>query len=445
MLVAVGRPSASLVHGEETPKLRLTTFRCEVAPPIGYMIGWEQPMTSVKDPLWAKGVVVEDQGRRHVLCAVDWCLMSNSTHDLFRRKLAEAAGADTSRVAVHTVHQHTAPRVDDELQQLLDREGIPYQYTDAGFSDKVTDRVAAALRKSLDRLQPFDHVGTGQAKVERVASSRRLPLPNGKVRWRGSAGARNPELAAAPEGRIDPMLKTITLARGDKPIVRLHYYAVHPQTCNGDGRAWSDAPGYARERLEADDGAFQIYFTGCAGDVGMGKYNDATELARQQLTNRLYAGMAASIAATRLTPAARIRWRTVSLRLPVRTEAGDTAADYRAKMHDPKLSLPKRVAAARHVVFTERIERPIELSCLEIGPASVVHLPGESLIEFQLYAQQLAPDRCVAVASYGDWGPGYVCTEQAFVEGGYEPGSCNSGRGTEATLKKAIRQLLAVD
>ena len=129
----------------------------------------------------------------------------------------------------------------------------------------------AAAQEAATRLEPFDRIGTGQAKVERVASTRRLRDEKGRPLTRYSSGAKNPKMAEAPEGHIDPWLKTITLARGDKPLVRLHYYATHPQTFCCDGRASADFVGMAREAVEREDKVFQIYFTGCAGDVTAGK------------------------------------------------------------------------------------------------------------------------------------------------------------------------------
>ena len=80
---------------------------------------------------------------------------------------------------------------------------------------------------------------------------------------------------------------------------------------------------------------------------------------------------------------------------------------------------------------------------LAIGPVRLLHLPGECAIEFQLFAQQLVPDAFVAVAAYGDLGPGYICTEKSFSEGGYEPSASRGGPQSERVLKEAIRQLLA--
>ena len=428
--------------GQPPAGLRVATFSCDVTPPVGgHPLIWLTSVKTVEDPLLAKGVVLDDGQHRYVLCAVDWCGLCNSSHELFRRKLAGGVGTDVARVEVHCVHQHTAPYTDSDAQRLLDKEADPPKYVDFKFLDQLTDRLAAAAKESLGRLEAFDQVGLGRAKVDRVASSRRIPVGGGKFRWRMSS-CKDPEVRALPEGTIDPFLKTVTLARGGKPLVRIHYYATHPQSFYGDPRACSDTAGFARARLEKKEGVFQIYFTGCAGNVAMGKYNDASRKARAELTDRLYAGMEAAVAATRFAPAGQIEWKSLPLRLPLRTEPGYRIEDNRARMKNTKANPIRRVRAATRVAFAERIDRPLDVSVLKIGPAWLLHLPGECMVEFQLYAQELVPEQFLAVAAHGDVGPGYICTEKSFSEGGYEPTASRAGPKSEHVLKKAIRQLL---
>ncbi len=429
------------VSGQDTDSLRVATFCSDVTPPLGHPCYPDsKPLATIEHPLLAKGIVIDDGKHRYVLCAVDWCELCNSTHLLFRRKLAEAVGTDVSRVAVQSVHQHTALLADGDAHRLLQTQEKPPPYLDLTFLDQVTDRLAEAAKRALDDLEPFDRIGTGQAKVERVASSRRIPIGGGKVRTRYSA-TRDAGLQAAPEGPIDPMLKTITLASGEKPLVRLHYYATHPQTFYRDQRASYDFPGLARERIEKSSGVFQIYFTGCAGDVAAGKYNNGTPEARAELAERLQAGMEASIASTKLAPVGPLRWRTFPLKMPVRTGSGYGVAENRATMADTRATAARRKDAARNIVFAERTE-PIELSSLQIGDVHIVHLPGEPMVAFQLFAQELKPKSFVAVAGYGDGCPGYICTEEAFGEGGYEPSASRVAPESEKDVRTAIRQLL---
>ena len=435
-------PCVSAEGAEAVCSARLATFSCDVTPPAGgHPLIWVVPVAEVETPLLAKGVVLDDGRGRYVLCAIDWCGLCNSSYELFRKKIADAAETDVSRVAVHSVHQHTAPYTDGDAQRLLDGLDDLPTYVDFEFLDEVTDRLADSVRKSLEQLQPFDRVGTGQAKVDRVASSRRIPVEGGKIRSRMSS-CTDPEVRALPEGKIDPMLKTITFARGGKLLVRLHYYATHPQSFYGDPRASYDVPGFARERLQEKEGVFQIYFTGCSGDVAMGKYNDRSRKARDELTDRLYAGMEASVASTQFVPFQGLEWRTLPLALPAREDPGQTIADNRAKMADPQLSVVRRIRAATRVAYAQRADRPIDLSLLVIGDVRLLHLPGESMVEFQLFAQQQKPGALVAVAAYGDVGPGYICTEASFSEGGYEPSASRVAPHSESLFKAAIRELL---
>jgi hypothetical protein len=186
---------------------------------------------------------------------------------------------------------------------------------------------------------------------------------------------------------------------------------------------------------------FQIYFTGCAGNVTAGKYNDGSGAMRAGLTHRLLAAMEVSAAATRLVPAERIAWRTLPLVLPARSDRGFGLAENEQIAADTKLDPKARVVGACRAAFQRRNRVPIDLTLLEIGPVRVLHLPGEPFIEFQLLAERLAAANFVAVAGYGDGGPGYLCTEQSYQEGGYEPTAAMLAPGAEAALNRAIGQL----
>ncbi len=422
--------AGTLVAAAGSPRLRVASFRAGVTPAPGEPLIWVTAATRVADPLWAKGVVLEDARARYVLCAVDWCGLANSTHRLFRQKLAAAARTDITQVAVQAVHQHTAPYIDGDAYALLEKLPAPPLRMSERFLEEVTDRLAEAARQALARLEPFDRIGTGQARVEQVASARRV-FTGGKLIVRYSGSGKDPAMAALPEGPIDPMLRTVTLARGWQPLVRLHYYASHPQTFCCDGVVSGDFVSAAREEVERQEGLPQVYFTGCAGDVTVGKYNDGSPEARQALARRLRQGLVAAIAATRLAPVGRMRWRTVELVLPPKPRATPTAAQ----------SGQDHYREATAAAFAQR-RFPLEASALELGQVSVLHLPGEPMLEFQKHAQGLRPDRFVAVAGYGDISPGYLCTDRAFEEGGYEPSAAHAGPGTEARVKKALGKLL---
>jgi len=73
----------------------------------------------------------------------------------------------------------------------------------------------------------------------------------------------------------------------------------------------------------------------------------------------------------------------------------------------------------------------------------VLHMPGELFVEYQLAAQKMRPDLFVAMAAYGDYAPGYIGTEVAYPQGGYETGKVSLvAPKVEGVLMEAIERLL---
>jgi len=236
-------------------------------------------------------------------------------------------------------------------------------------------------------------------------------------------------------------LRTISFHDDATPLAELHYYATHPQSFYGDGRVTYDVPGIARERLEKQSGVFQIYFNGCGGNIGMGKYNDGTPAAREALSGRLFDAMARSAAEIKRQPVARISWKTTSVEFPLRADAEFSAERVRQVMHQAGAG---RLKAAMLQGWIGRVQagRPVELSCLTIGNVRIAHLPGEPFVEFQLAAQQLRPDLVVAVAGYGDCGMWYFGPDSIYSDrGGYEQTWSFTGP-CEQRIRTALAELL---
>ena len=70
-------------------------------------------------------------------------------------------------------------------------------------------------------------------------------------------------------------------------------------------------------------------------------------------------------------------------------------------------------------------------------------MPGELFVEYQLAAQQMRPGQFVAMAAYGDYGPGYIGTAIAYTQGGYETGIVSRvGPSVEKVLLDGMQSLL---
>jgi hypothetical protein len=419
--------------------LRVGTFQADATPPLGTPL-IVRPVASVKDSLQVKGVVLLGDGLPVVLAAVDWIGIANSGHEAWRNALAEAAGTSPDRVAVHALHQHDAPENDFDAELLLLAHGRHGPtVTSADFARATIRRTADAVRRAIVEATPVTHVGLGRAKVEKVASNRRLHGPDGKVAYvRFSQTGGKPHLRDLPEDLIDPDVRMISFWNGSTPIAALTYYATHPQSYYGEGEVSYEFVGMAREQRQEDTGVFHVHFNGAAGNVAAGKYNDGSREMRPILAQRLAEGMENAWKATEKRPVtgADLGWEVEPVLLPVAPSLNRDSL---------MAKLRSGGGSAGRLAFVHRMEKgmPILISALRIGDARVLHMPGELFVEYQLAAQTMRPDLFVAMAAYGDYGTGYIGTRVAYPEGGYEvPGASNVAPDVEAVLTRAMREVL---
>jgi hypothetical protein len=426
--------------------LHLAAFAADVTPPLGHPLcgGWITAAREIVDPLRTLGVVLLGAGRPVVLCAVDWCALRNDAHQAWRTALADAAHTVPENVAVHCVHQHDAPFADTGAEKLIQAEPQPNPSLDLKFFAEAVRRTADAARAALAQTRRFTHVGTGKAKVEQVASNRRVLGPDGKVKYTRTSATRNAVARAEPEGLIDPWLRTLSFWDGETPLAALSYYATHPMSYYGQGGVSSDFAGLARQKRQEElPGVRQLYVNGCAGNITAGKYNDGNPANRPVLRDRVHAALTAAWKATNRHPVSGWEWRVEPVTLPPRREPNFGDESSRAVLGDPKQPAARRNNAAFQLAWLARRDRPIDLTCLDFGPAAVLHLPGEPFVEYQLFAQEQRPGGFVCVAGYGDDGPGYIPTAKAYGEGGYEPTVALAGPESEVILRRALAKLLA--
>ncbi len=444
----VREPSVAAGTGDSRPPLvTLSSFVAEITPPLGHplMGGGVAPAKEIEDPLFAHGFVLQGVGKPVAFVSLDWCEVRNGAYDLFRTKLAKAIGTEPVRVMLSSIHQHDTPIADLEAQQLLEKHKAKGAVCDLAFLEKAVGRVAEAARESLKEAQRVTHVGTGEGKVEKLASNRRYFDADGKVRYNRMSATRDPKIRDGEEGTIDPFVKTLSFWNGDTALLGLSAYAIHPMSYYGKGGVSADFIGLARKRRQADTrGVFQFYASGCSGNVTAGKYNDGDPGNRPVLADRLHAGMAAAWKATKKTAVKDVAFRSVPLTLEARTSAGFKEEELLKRVQsDPRPF--GQCLGALGLSWKARVDagQPIDVPALDFGHAVLTLLPAESYVEFQLLAQKTRPDSFVVVAGYGECGPGYIPIERAWKENdGNLTDWCWVNPGSEKRMTDAIGKAL---
>ena len=421
--------------------LKISVFDIDATPPVGSYLTYDQ-MANVWDMgLRAKGMVLTGAGDPVVLCAIDWIGIANESQDVFKQTLADAVHTDPKRVVVHTLHQHDAPICDFSAEKVLNEMGIAPASFESGFAREFLTRLAKAAEDSLSQLQPVTDISIGKAPVDKVASNRRI-VKDGKVGNMRGSSCTDPALRNEPEGLIDPDVTLIGFWDGEKPIAVMTFYATHPQSYYLTKVANPDFPGIARfyRQLAVPD-ALHIHFTGAGGNVAAGKYNDGSRENRMILAGRLADGMKRAWDNSSKMPvnAGEVYWETEPVALPVSDES---VKQFESQIKTSDMRYQSNNMSLIVWANRARAGKTIDVACLSVGKARVLFLPGELFVEYQLAAKALRSDLAVSLAAYGDYGPFYIGTKEAYSQGGYEIMSSPVTGDSEEILMNAIRKLL---
>ena len=419
---------------EAADMLKISVFDVNATPPVGTQLAYDQ-MAGVWDMgLRAKGIVLTGAGAPIVLCAIDWIGIANESQDMFKKTLADAVHTEPCRVAVHTLHQHDAPRCDFSTEKMLKEMQMSLMGYEGSFAREFLPRLGKAAENSLNGLRPLTHISTGKAPVYEVASNRRI-IKNGTVHMRYSSCG-DPALRNEPEGLIDPDVTLIGFWDGEHPVAVMTFYATHPQSYYRMKIANPDYPGIARfyRQLALPD-ALHVHFNGAGGNIAAGKYNDGSHENRIILAKRLADGMERAWKDSTKIPvtADEVFWKTDPVTLPL--------ADKVVRQIDTSDFQP---GDAGIITWAKRTlaGKTIDIACLGIGKARILFAPGELFVEYQLAAKAFRPDLAVSMAAYGEYGPSYIGARKTYAQGGYEIDTSPVTADSEDILMNAFRKLL---
>lgn len=431
--------------------LRVACFQADATPPINSDImlcfGGVPSAIKIADPLSARGIVILSDDLPVVLCAVDWVGIANESHDEWCKVLATAAGTSTERVSVHCLHQHDTPGMNRTAFEIIAKKSENNILKNIDFEDGVIKSTANALKLALRNTEEVSHISIGKARVDKFASNRRIQGPDGKVIFTRFTTCLDEIFRHHSEGIIDPFVRSLCFYNQEKPLISMTYYATHPQSFYRRGTVSADTVGLARYLREAMEPEINhIHFCGAGGNIGAGKYNDGAPENRFKLAERLARAMREAWETSVKIPVvtADFSWKTLNLTLPIDNKYLGTEAeqDIRNEIHK---NHSLREARRLSYLLRRKSGKGISLSCMKIGPVSVLHMPGELFVEYQLAAQAMLPDEMVCMAAYGDYGPSYIGTAETYSQGGYEATAdigCPSPE-VEGILMEAMKKLLS--
>ncbi len=407
----------------------------------------ERYSTGVHDPLFSTALFLSDGSEEVLFAAQDIIFIGRDTAARVRRRITEKTGVPEGNIMVTATHTHSGPMTVDYLSNEADAV-IPI--TDHAYLAFMEDRIVEAAIQARNNAESAE-IGLAQAKAEGVGTNRR-----------------------DPSGPADPCVPVLVVRSKDqtKYLACMLVYSMHPTVLHEDSTLVSaDFPGmtryYLREHILGTSCPV-LYQTGPSGNQSPRQVTKGNTFAEaERLGYLLGEAVERIITDIEYTADVRLRARRTFIDPPRRDFPPIHETEKRLAMVRRRFERLKNDQAPPEIVRTAecdlfgaeetltlaraaaegRIDAtyesilPAEIQLISIGPWTYIGWPGECFVEYSLTVKAERPDTFVISLANGEL-QGYIVTEEAETEGGYEASNSLFKPHTGQLLIEATRKLL---
>jgi neutral ceramidase len=414
--------------------------REEITPPIGLLMGGygdrKGTAQGVHDPLWGQILLLDDGQTQAGLIILDLIAVDAAFVDDLRREIEVKIGLPGGNFLIAATHTHAGPAGMRMGQTDLD-QSTRYINIRIDTRDKLLD----LIRQAKADLQPAQ-LSAAVVQAPRLLANRLDPL-----------------------GPMDDSLSVIKLqAQNDDLLGILVGYTGHPTLLSQDNLLYSsDYPHYLRQELQINLGeSIPILFVnGAAGDVSSRYTRQASNFDEANRVGTTL-GRAAYRAIRQSQPCSVERLKVLSRevmmpmrQLPTLEEARQrlTQAESKLKrsqeqgMHGPELRQVVTEyygsrSALKHVEHGAPPNIKARLQAIVLGNTALLSLPGELFVTLGQRIKSSSPYDLTLLVGYANDYIGYIPSQQAYEEQGYEVRKTLLAPGAGEYLADAAVKLL---
>lgn len=370
-------------HAQE---IRMGLSRTNITPeePV-LMSGYEArktPSTGIHDSLYAAALCFSDGNTKALIITCDVIGFSHEQADRISAKITKATGIPTDNIMITATHTHGAPSIGTY--------GTPEYEPNMKYVEMLESKLMDISGYASENLQEVK-IGEGKGSCH-LNINRRARFSDGSI-WLG----RN------LEGPCDHDVNLIKIEslQGDLLAVFVNW-ACHGTASGQDNyRITGDWPGLAARFLQEDLGDETIIFVtaGASGDINplYGPNDNFVEIEA--------VGYNLAQEVLQVLPGI------------------STKSEEKLNVIRKNLVLPGKKRLNKRSI-TEDLEKgedvEVRLSALRFGDVVFTGISGEVMTEIGMQVKEKSPVNSLVVITHCNGASGYICTDNAFPEGGYE-------------------------
>jgi hypothetical protein len=412
----------------------------------------------VHDDLYVKALAVQRGGRAWALISADLVGVDAVAVNRIRRQVAEQTGLAPEAILVCATHCHSGPIVcpvgsatdpSESDKTVVQADGsVPNSYggsvsvsstayyvgqVDEAWKESFISQAAEAAVAAWESLRPAE-VAFGRARVEGVASSRRVYLSDGT--WADPRRESSPEAEVVSRSEIDPFVRVLVVREQETkaPLSAVINYGSHPWIFSISGFSAELVGATAREVAARWGGSgyespVVLYTTGPEGDATLiwnvdtdrvwktrpGESQEESLARRQKGFDRELERLGGLLA-------------DGVMEAMNEATAWDAEAEVDARRREVELPLKKGYERPADVLVAEWQKKApegrhlTEIQLLRVGDGAVLGLPGEPFTSLGDAIRAQSPFRHLLIAALAnDFGAvSYSADRAAYDLGGYE-------------------------
>ena len=422
----------------------------DVTPPLGTELAgyFEKRFAKdVRDPVELNALAFGNGTDTAILIACDFTGMNYKCGKELRERISHKTGVKKDHIILCTLHQHTSFRVGDFMH------AVPAMKDDT-FLNVLYRKFEDVAKMALDDMS---EVALGAAKRDALmplSFTRRYVMADGSIKTNPDTKKYGTPLRRCDES--DNAVRLLRFGREGKKDIALVSFSTHADVIGGS-RVSADWPGFVRRFVEDKlSDVHCVCIVGCQGDSNhvdflkpsADRFPEGSGYAHSRYMGRVIADTVREMWEQTAPHTQEKIFGGIKLVYNKTNMQGIEHFDECRALYDsyergeipvcPNHPYTRRIA---HLP-TSPIYQTVPVTVLGLGDIAFVGFGGEAFSAYTYDIERLAGDKTVFCVTMANGNEGYLVTDGAFAEGGYEVTNTNFTVGIQRDCIAAANELL---